>query len=422
MSGLRVLEVAHDHPSWTTGGTEFIAKDLTDALALREGISARLMVAATSLQRPGAAPGSLESIDGDFVLSTGGYDRFSMLRQDGTDWLGSLGKVLDTVRPDVVHLHGIDRLGAEILPAIRRLAPRARIVLTLHDYQIICPNEGLLLTTGEAKRCMGMQPDRCRRCFPEIEAARHGLRRTHLQSLLSLVDVFIAPSRFLKARFVEWGIAESRIHVIRNAVRNAASEQLATATACVPNRGRRDRFAYFGNVSPHKGALVLLEAATRLRMQDVPARVDIHGSLGWAEEGFRTAFEARLTEAGLLAQHLGPYDRGDLPNILARTDWVVVPSIWWENAPLVILEARAAGRPVICSGIGGMSELVTDGVDGLHVPPGDASALADTMARAATDTGLWERLASAPRIPVSHESFVSDHLDLFRSLFRRAAA
>jgi glycosyltransferase involved in cell wall biosynthesis len=419
---LRVLEIAHDHPSWTTGGTEFIAKDLTDALNAAGGASARLMVAATSLQRPGSAPGSLEAIDGDFVISTGRYDRFTLLRHDGTEWLESFGKVLAAVRPDVVHLHGIDRLGAEILPAIRRLAPRARIALTLHDYQIICPNDGLLLTTGEAKRCMGMQPDRCRRCFPEIEAARHALRKTHLQTLLSLVDVFIAPSRFLKARFVEWGIAEARIRVIRNAVRHATPEPVATGMTSASPRGRRDRFAYFGNVSPHKGALVLLEAAARLKAQNIDLRIDIHGSLGWADQAFRAAFEKRLADADLLAQHLGPYDRGDLPNILARTDWVVVPSTWWENAPLVILEARAAGRPVICSGVGGMSELVTDGVDGLHVPPGDASALADTMARAATDTGLWERLASAPRIPVSHEAFVQEHLELFHSLFKQVAA
>ena len=84
---------------------------------------------------------------------------------------------------------------------------------------------------------------------------------------------------------------------------------------------------------------------------------------------------------------------------MRHADWIVVPSIWWENAPLVIHEARAAGRPVICSGIGGMAELVEDGVDGLHVPPGDAAALAETHARRATDPDLWARLAGRPRRP-----------------------
>jgi glycosyltransferase involved in cell wall biosynthesis len=73
-------------------------------------------------------------------------------------------------------------------------------------------------------------------------------------------------------------------------------------------------------------------------------------------------------------------------------DWVVVPSIWWENAPLVIQEAFAHGRPVICSDIGGMAEKVTDGVDGLHFRAGDPQSLADTIERAVGTPGLWDRL------------------------------
>ncbi|WP_111431432.1 glycosyltransferase family 4 protein [Rhodobacteraceae bacterium DSL-40] len=417
MSKFRILEIAHDHPAWTTGGTEHVAQDLARGLDARDGVAARLLVAATSLQRPGAAPGSLQAIGEDFVLCTGRYDRFSMLREDGTDWLEGLGQVLEITRPDLVHLHGLDRLGAEILPAIRRMRPRARIVLTLHDYQLICPGDGLLLTRPEGMRCPGMDADRCRNCFPEIEQARHALRRAHLQALLDCVDLFIAPSTFLKDRFVDWGLAESRIRVVPNAVVQAGISWDSPAP-----RARRDRFAYFGNILPHKGVLVLLEAAARLRETDSTLRVNFHGGLGWAEQDFRSAFKAGLTAAGQIAQHLGPYDRGDLPNLLARTDWVVMPSLWWENAPLVILEARAAGIPVICSGVGGMAELVRDGIDGLHVPPGDAAALAETMVRAATEPGLWERLAAAPVAPVSHEAFVSTHLDLFNALFNRVAA
>lgn len=100
---------------------------------------------------------------------------------------------------------------------------------------------------------------------------------------------------------------------------------------------------------------------------------------------------------------------------MADVDWVVVPSLWWENAPLVILEAQAAGRPVIASGIGGMAEMVKDGETGLLVPPGDAAALAEALRTAAGDADLWARLAAAqPR--TSHERFVDAHLDLYRSL------
>ena len=249
---MRILQVAHDHPDWTQGGTEILAHDLARALDSRAGVSARFLAASTSLQEPDAAPGSLRAHGEDLVLQTGAYDRFSMTRLDGTEWIAALGGVLERLRPDVVHLHGLDRIGAEVLAVVRRLAPRARIVLTLHDYQLICPNEGLLVTTGEGARCRGARPDRCRRCFPAQGAARHALRKAHLLALLETVDVFVAPSAFLAERFVEWGIAPQRIRLVPNAV------AVAPAAGDGGGRSRRNRFGFFGNVARHKGALVLL--------------------------------------------------------------------------------------------------------------------------------------------------------------------
>jgi glycosyltransferase involved in cell wall biosynthesis len=415
MSPLRILQVAHDHPDWTPGGTEILARDLVSALATREGIDARFLAACTSLQRPGAVPGSLSAHGDDFVLHTGTYDRFSMTRLDGPAWVGALETVLDSVRPDIVHLHGLDRIGAEVIPAVQRLAPRCRIVLTLHDYQLICANDGLLLTTGDSARCKGAQPDRCRRCFPDHSAARHALRKAHLLALLSGVDLFIAPSAFLRERFIEWGLDAARIRLVPNAVACSAPPPEAAG-----ERARPNRFAFFGNIARHKGPLVLLDAAARLMDAGDDLRVALHGSLGWADAGFRREFDARLAAAAPLAQHLGPYDRADVLRLMRQCDWIVVPSIWWENAPLVIHEAQTAGRPVICSGIGGTAELVEDGVTGLHVPPGDAAALAETM-RAATDPGLWGRLAVATAAP-NYADFVEAHVGIYQRLFDRVPA
>ncbi len=416
MTGLRVLQIAHDHPLWTSGGTEIVAHDLARALAARDGIASHLLVAATRLQRPDAAPGSLGSLGEDFVLATGSYDRFSMLRLDGDAWIGSLARVLETVQPDVVHLHGLDRLGAEIVPALRRLAPRIRIVLTLHDYQLICPNDGLLLTVPDGARCAGSHPDRCRRCFPEIAAARHALRQVHLQAILRGVDRILAPSSFLRERFVDWGIEASRICVVPNAVSGPARRTGAA-------RPRPDRFAFFGNIARHKGVLVLLDAAARTAAAGSSLRVNIHGGLGWADEAFRSDFHAKLAAAGAAAQHLGPYDRAEVTGLMQQSDWIVVPSVWWENAPLVIEEARAAGRPVIASGIGGMAEMVEHGRDGLHVPPGDASALAETLMAAAEAPDLWQRLAGgAEAARASFAQHVDAHEVLYRDLIQRAAA
>ncbi|MFT3972726.1 MAG: glycosyltransferase family 4 protein [Amaricoccus sp.] len=411
-SPLRILQIAHDHPEWTPGGTEIVARDLARALDATDGLSARLLVAATSLQRPDMAPGSLGAIGPDAVLRTGAYDRFQMARLDGLGWIESLGRVLRDTRPDVIHLHGLDRLGIEALPVIRRQAPRAQIVLTLHDYQLICANDGLLLTRPEATRCQGASPDACARCFPERTAAQHALRRATLLATLVHVDRFIAPSRFLRDRFVAWGLAAERIEVVPNAVALPAP----VAERCP--RARRNRFGFFGQIARHKGVLTLLDAARRLK--DADLAVTLHGGLGYADAGFRAEFADRLAAADPVAQHLGGYGRGELPARLAAVDWVVVPSLWWENAPLVIEEARAAGRPVIVTGHGGLAEVVADGETGLHVPAGDAAALAETM-RGATDPALWARLA-AGRGPADFAAFVDAHRALYAALTRRMAA
>ncbi len=412
MSKMRILQIAHDHPDWTSGGTEILAHRLTRDLAARDGIDARFLAAATSLQRPELAPGELAAQGEDFVLRTGAYDRFSMVRLDGADWVGSLTRVLDATRPDIIHLHGLDRIGAEVLPALRRRAPRARIVLTLHDYQLICPNDGLMLTTRDGARCDLAGGDRCQRCFPEMSAARHALRRAHLLALLDLVDVFLAPSAYLRDRFIAWGLDPARVRLLPNAVP-------AMPTASTAPRPRPNRFAFLGNIARHKGVLTLLDAAAGLTGEDL--RVTLHGGLGWAEESFRADFSARLAAARPVAQHLGAYSRAEVGEIIHLADWIVVPSIWWENAPLVILEAQAAGRPVITSGIGGMAEMVADGINGLHVRPGDAAALAETMREVAGQPELWARLArAAPKR--DYGAFVEAHVRLYAELRDRVPA
>ena len=104
---------------------------------------------------------------------------------------------------------------------------------------------------------------------------------------------------------------------------------------------------------------------------------------------------------------------------------MVLPSLWWENAPLVVLEARAAGLPVICSGIGGMAEMVAHGTTGLHVPPGDPRALAEAMRTAASDPAAHARMAAAQRSrhrDDAYRAFVDAHLDIYRTLSRKVSA
>lgn len=143
----------------------------------------------------------------------------------------------------------------------------------------------------------------------------------------------------------------------------------------------------------------------------------LHGTNLALESGeFQNRLKILLEKTSDQVTLAGRYDQEELPRLMANIDWVVVPSIWWENSPLVIQEAFQHGRPVICSNVGGMAEKVTDGVNGLHFRVGDPNDLARTIHRAATTAGLWERLhAGIPEV-YKMEDHVSSLCRIYRSL------
>jgi glycosyltransferase involved in cell wall biosynthesis len=131
-------------------------------------------------------------------------------------------------------------------------------------------------------------------------------------------------------------------------------------------------------MAPHKGVHVLVDAFRRVH--DPGITLDLHGPLTMAP-----AYVERLRIAAAGDPRIrfrGGFAEGGQADILAGLDLVVVPSVWWENSPLVVLEALAEGVPVVASAIGGLPEIVPEGA-GMVVPPGDAAALAAVLADAA---------------------------------------
>jgi glycosyltransferase involved in cell wall biosynthesis len=160
----------------------------------------------------------------------------------------------------------------------------------------------------------------------------------------------------------------------------------------------------------------MLEAMSLLG-DDVDAHLWLHGAnLELQTEEFQEEFAALHDSIRSRVTFRGPYDHSELPKLMADLHWVLVPSIWWENSPLVIQEAFFHRRPVICSDVGGMAEKVRDGVDGMHFRVGDAFSLAQTIETATAGTKLWRTLREGIREPHPMEDHIARLFELYAGI------
>ena len=372
-----------------------------------------IYLAGTSAGQRSVAPGTAFQAVGaaadELLLWTAGFDSFYLSQTDLHGVVPEFTSMLRKLRPDVVHVHHTLQLGMELVTLIKRIRPETQVVMTLHDFYPICANDGQMHTTSGLP-CFAASTDACHRCLPDHPATDFRLRELHVRGALRGVDRFISPSEFLRTRYIEWGIPADRIEVIRNGVpaRPAAAVRAAT-------NQRRDRFGFFGHINRFKGATVALDASARLSRAGVAHQMSLHGSSAYQAQDTLDTF-ARSLDKAPDAVHRGAYVRNELARLIADVDWVVVPSVWWENAPLVIQEAFAHGRPVICSDVGGMAEAVRHDIDGLHFSRGDARSLAETMRRAIEEPGLWQRLVDGIAPVRTIQDAADEHLDLYKSL------
>lgn len=414
---MRILFLCHSHPDLQAGGTEIFSRDLFRALRAYDGVDGAYLAGTSAGQRsvaPGTAFQAVGHAADELLLWTAGFDSFYLSQTDLHGVIPEFIAFLTRLRPDIVHIHHTLQLGMEVIPLVRRILPNAQIVMTLHDYYAVCANDGQMHTTGGLP-CTTASIDACHRCFPDRPATDFRLRELHVRAALRAVDRFISPSEFLRDRFIAWGIPANQIEVIRNGLPVVAPAPPRQA----PN-GLRDRFAFFGHINRFKGATIALDASARLTRMGVAHQLTLHGSSAYQAQDTLDAF-ARALQAAPDALHRGAYARDEQARLMSAVDWVVVPSVWWENAPLVIQEAFAHRRPVLCSDAGGMAEAVRDGVDGLHFNRGDGRSLAGIMQRAIEEPGLWERLVSGIQPIRSIEESADEHMAFYQRL-RSAAA
>jgi glycosyltransferase involved in cell wall biosynthesis len=420
----RVLYVVHGHPILRPGGAERYALELYEAMRPSDQFEPILVarLGTVGYIDPPRHPGAQFTVVGGdpnqyFILTEWDpWDQFLGTYREKTLYTTTIADFLRTFKPDLVHIQHTHFVGYDLLTLIRRLMPQVPIVYTLHEFLPICHRDGQMVRSIGEKLCTHASPRRCNECFPEWSAQHFFLRERLIKSHLSHVDKFLAPSRQLLERFVDWGIPREKI-------RYEEYGRIIQPRFQAPVEARpRTRLAFFGQISRFKGLEVLLQAMKIVATLAPEAHLMVYGAnLEVLPEQQRKVYEDALAEAGDNVTFAGAYSPSYLPRLMADIDWVVVPSRWWENSPLVIQEAFMHGRPVICSGVGGMAEKVTDGVNGLHFILSNRPHLAETIARAVQTPGLWEQLrAGIPPVYAMAEHTAHLHT-LYADLIARRA-
>jgi glycosyltransferase involved in cell wall biosynthesis len=421
---LRVLYVVHNHPTLHPGGAEAYSLELYEAMREVEGVEPTLLartgtnVARRRVPHPGTP---FSSVNGDpnqhFVFTeTEHFDFFALTSRDKSLYSRHLTDFLLAQRPDVVHVQHTHFIGLDLISHIRRVLPGVPIVYTLHEFLPICHRDGQMVRSFSSELCGEASPRRCNECFPDISPQAFFLRERFVRGHLRDVDRFLAPSAQLMEKYLSWGIEPERIEV------EEYGRRAPDVRAPEPHSKAPTNIGFFGQLSYFKGAKVMLEAMSMLA-QDCGAHLWLHGAnLELQTREFQDEFAAMHEGLRGRVTFRGPYAHAELPSLMADLHWVVVPSIWWENSPLVIQEAFFHRRPVICSDVGGMAEKVKDGVDGIHFRVGDAHSLARAFERATSSPRLWRSLREGIREPYAMDTHVAWLLEKYNQLARTGEA
>jgi glycosyltransferase involved in cell wall biosynthesis len=350
-------------------------------------------------------------------------------------WIGDhLRAYLAELKPDLVHMISGYLMSASPLHVASDLG--IPTVVTLTDFWFLCPRITLLRSDGRlcvppfdvvtCARCLGEEQRRYRipgriasvlmDVFWHVQRDRTGrilARAAFLRETLDRVDAIISPSQFLRRMFIEAGIAPERIVFSRQ----GRDFPGLTPEVLEKTPATRLRIGYLGQIALHKGVHILLEAVHQL--PNAALEVKVYGDgvpfPAYTERLRRMACQdPRVSLAGM-------YERTEVGQVLQGLDVVVVPSVWYENSPNVILEAFAHHTPVIVSDLGGMAELVEDGVNGLRFTAGDAASLAARLKRLIDDPGLLAQLREGIGPVKSIAEEMAELLKVYDAVVRQAS-
>lgn len=323
----------------------------------------------------------------------------------------AMERAIQDLRPDVIHLHNIyHHLSSSILAPIRKA--KVPCVQTLHDYKLACPNYRMFTEGAVCERCKGGKyleavKHHCLASgfLPNVLAALEMGMTKARQSYERTVRVFLCPSRFLLEKMQDWGEPPGKLRYLPNPV------DMPTEPA--PRGG--GYLLYAGRLAVEKGLESFLEAA--LQIPELPVKI---AGRGPEEERLKSLVRSRGASH---IEFVGFQSPETLVQLRARAEALVLPSVWYENASLSILEAMADGLPCLVSRIGGNPELIEDGKIGFLVKPGDSDDWVRILRRfqALSLEGRCD-MGEQARLRVKERFLWSTHLRHLEEFYRGAGA
>jgi glycosyltransferase involved in cell wall biosynthesis len=346
-----------------------------------------------------------------------------------------------------VHINSGYLLGGTVFQAAFDL--RIPTVLTLHDYWFMCPRITLLRPNGkicarpvvpescvwcsllEKRRYRVFDPDLVGRIGemlfvgvnqlkgagellevkPLTELIRE--RRQYLKNILEQVDLVLFPSRFLMQKIEEYGFS------LRRKVYLPFQVQIATPTQLTASASDKLRIGYMGQLMFHKGVHLLMDAFQRLKQVNRNCELFLYGGTGEDTQYIRRLYRMARRRSDI--HFMGPYPNTQVGQILSGLDGIVVPSLWYENRPTVIVEAQAMQIPAVAARIGGMAEIIRHEQNGLLFGPGNAASLATQLQRLLDEPELLPRLQAGILLEPVVGDETTELVALYQSLATKSA-
>ena len=444
---MRILFAAHQFLPEHHAGTEMMTLAIARELKAR-GHEPHVLAAKRSVGASGIDPGAIEDYDVEGIpVRRVGRPPEGFKRPYELDYRNDLiaaraRKYAEAVVPDIVHVMHLQGLSASVLPISKELG--LPVVFMATDFWSVCPvvdlrrHDGVMCTGPEIDHCVrclvkkrgGPRAERLLRWTPRpalsagvkladspLRRASFALRQTralaerpeHIRERLDFVDRVITPSRFMRDMLLRNDVGAGKTEVSRHGIDTSSIER----TPRRPGLPRPLRIGFIGTLGPHKGCDVLIRAF-RLLPPELGATLTIHGNLQCFAPFVSYLRELVGDQPGIV--FAGPFPPNQAGSALADMDVLAIPSRWYENAPLVIPEAFAAGVPVVATDLGGMAEAVEPEVNGLLFELEDHDDLARQLRRLGEEDGLLDRLRDGTGTVKTIQQDVDEMEALYESL------